>query len=116
MSAYSSLTEDLRPRFLCSGVLAHNAAPVIVTTYEGEGLAEGKAVPEGQKDALQEALDTLHSQNSVHGDVSRSMFVSKDGVVKLVNFDQTIFQPTPEDVIADEQDMQALLAKKDRLC
>ena len=46
--AYSSLS-DLHgktvPRFLCSGLQAHTAAPVIVTSYEGKALAEDEPMP-----------------------------------------------------------------------
>ena len=33
------------PRFLCSGLQAHTAAPVIVTSYEGKALAEDEPMP-----------------------------------------------------------------------
>ncbi len=110
-SAYSSVPAQLRPRLLGSGLLVHSAAPVIVTTYEGSGISAGQAVPKSVKPSLQQALKVLHKV-AAHGAVNCSMFVVRDNVVKLVNFDETTFNPPSHMKSAEYKQMQALLARK----
>ncbi len=111
--AYSRLDKPLQgmmPRFLHSAFLVHNAAPVIVTTYEGKGYAQGQAVSKGLQKPLQNALKALHAEKAAHGAVSSFMFVAEDGVVKLVNFDQAVFRPSKQLLTAEKQGLQAYCA------
>ena len=44
-SSRSGMHGNTNPRFLCSGLQAHTAAPVIVASYEGKAAAD-EPVPE----------------------------------------------------------------------
>ncbi len=82
------------PCFLRSGVLAHTAAPVIVSSYEGAVLDLDKPVPEHLHQAMEEALKALHAAGAAHCDVNISTFVVNGDAVRLVDFERLALNAT----------------------
>ena len=79
--AYRNLPASLQgntiPRFLSSGLQAHTAAPVIVTSYEGDALDEDEPVPADLHERMEAALQSLHVAGASHGAVSPLCIVVK---------------------------------------
>ena len=97
-----ALQGAILPRLLRSGVLAHTAAPIIVTSYEGVALAEDKRVPQRLHKHMRQALKALHAAGAAHGDVRRSNFLDCKDKVLLVDLGQTAVKATNEAKDADK--------------
>ena len=94
------------PYLLRSGLQAHTAAPVIVTSYEGQALAEDEPVPLHLQKLMREATQALHAMGAAHG---RSGFVVKGDVVRLVDFEETALEATKEQKYSDMVTLNNLL-------
>ncbi len=110
-SKLNALQGTAVPSFLGSGLLVHSAGPVIVLSYEGKPIAEDGSLSKRERTSAQSALSALHSRGGAHGDVHLSKFVVKDGVAKLVDFDQSVFPGLRKSIAAEKHAMQALLAR-----
>ena len=98
------------PYFLRSGLLAHSAAPVIVSSYEGIALNLDKPVPKHLHQAMEEALEALHAAGAALCDVDRSKFVVDGDAVCLVDFESLVLNATEEQKSEDMWALDALLA------
>ena len=96
------------PRLLCSGLLQHTGAPVIVTSMEGEAVEEGRPVPRRLQRPMRQILQALHAVGAAHGDVRCCNFLVKDGHVRLVDLGQTVLQATADQMEADMQRLKAM--------
>ena len=114
--AYQSLAPlqgAIIPHLLHSGLLAHTAAPVIVTLLEGEALPEKKRVPQRLHKPMREALQAPHPAGAAHGDVRRSNFLRRgDKEVLLVDLGHSVLGggATEARKAEDMQRLKAMLA------
>ncbi len=105
-----SLQGVIIPHLVCSGLLQHTAAPVIVTSLEGNAVAEDKRVPRRLHKPMRKVLQALHDAGAAHGDVRRSNFlVGNDGKVWLIDLAQTALKASMREMDADKQRLKAIL-------
>lgn len=104
----AALQGAVLPRVVRSGVLAHTAVPVIVTSFEGAALAEDGRVPRRLHKPMRQALRALHAARAAHGDVRASNFlVSSSGEVRLVDLGQAVLGASCAQMDADMQRLEA---------
>ena len=112
--AYEQLGElqgEAIPYLRRSGLLAHTSAPVIVTSWEGNALKEGKSVHRRLRRPMREALKALLAIGAAHGDVRLSNFVVEGRtVVRLVDLGQTVVHASEEVRKEEVLQLEAILA------
>ena len=104
-----ALQGETIPHFLRSGLLQHTAAPVIVTSLEGDALAEDRRVPQRLHKPMREALQALHAAGAAHGDVRHSNFLVSGSEVLLVDLGQTVLRASQAQKDADMQRLKEML-------
>ena len=113
--AYNQLDElqgEAIPHLLRSGFLAHTAAPILVTSWEGNALKEGKRVRRGLHKPMRAALKALHAEGAAHGDVRLSNFVVEGAtMVRLVDLGQTIAKASEGVLNQEVLQLDAILAE-----
>jgi len=97
------------PYLLRSGLQAHTAAPVIVTSYEGQALAEDETVPLHLHQAMREALQAMRAAGAAHRDVKCSRSVVNRDAVRLVDFESLALDATEEQKKGELWDLDAML-------
>ena len=97
------------PYLLRSGLQAHTAAPVIVTSYEGQALVEYEPVPLHLHQAMRENLQVLHAAGAVCRDMHCSNIVVDGNAVQLVNLECLALNATEEQKNNDMWSFDAML-------
>ena len=97
------------PCLVRTGLLAHTAAPAIVTSFEGVPLPEGTRAHKELHKPMRQALGALHAAGAAHGDVRSSNFLVRGREVRLVDLGQSVLQPSHADKQADLHRLQAML-------
>ncbi len=108
--ALESLQGVIIPHLLCSGLLQHTAAPVIVTSFEGAAMDEDKRVPPRLHARMRKALEAFHATGAAHGDVRRSNFLVGDGDrVWLIDLGRSVVKASKDEKDQDKQQLKAIL-------
>ena len=110
--AYQGLADlqgDIIPRLVRCGLLQDSAAPLIVTSFEGDALPEKQRVPLRLHKRLRKALKALHLAGAAHGDVRWSNFLGNKGKVRLVDLAHTVLRASPAQKAFDDLRLNMML-------
>ena len=109
--ALKSLQGQAIPHLLCSGLLQHTAAPVSVTSLEGNAMEEDERVPKRLHAQMRKALYAFHATGAAHGDVRLSNFlVGDDGKVWLIDLGESVLQASKAQMDAEKQELKKILS------
>ncbi len=109
--ALKSLQGRVIPHLLCSSLLQHTAAPVIVTSLEGNAMEEDERVPTRLHAPMRKALQAFHATGAAHGDVRLSNFlVGDDGRVWLIDLGQSVLQASKARMDAEKHGLKEILS------